>query len=412
MHRCPNCDTYILDATAICPQCRYDDLGWREATAALRGRGGQGGNFFRAPLVLPAKHYRVRISGFSDPNELGFHLFNIQNLIRLCGPVEVEVDASSILYEWEYADGSDGEFDLFLPPRTPIVALATVGRFLHVLGQAIDQVPGSKIILKVPPSGSPVTRFLTQSNMLGTSPRATFRFTEMRSMRLHSPSSDEVLVPMTPMPPTGDGQLPRSLAEGLRRLFSEAGVDAGHSSALYKVIMEATDNAQSWGGGGWIGAFIRQEKRRRLGFGVSTTFNPAQESHLIVSVVTVGQTFAESSGMSREAEAVSAAFGGFSGRGDGGGGRGVPLIVRTVTEQCLGTVVISSGNYTRIATPDGLIREQLSGGAKTLPGTHVCIMVPLAEVTRMAQGSHQPRLGEEGSYDDGRDTDTAEDQGN
>jgi hypothetical protein len=147
--------------------------------------------------------------------------------------------------------------------------------------------------------------------------------------------------------------------------------------------MEAAENADIWGGGGRIACFLRQEKRGTSRFGhQDRTFSPARETHLFLHVFSIGPTLAETTGKGSEWEAAIAIAEGFSTR-PSSGGNGMPRILQAITETTSGTVFISSGNYTRIITPDGLVREFLSAGTDYLPGVHLCAVIPLAVVSQI-----------------------------
>lgn len=151
--------------------------------------------------------------------------------------------------------------------------------------------------------------------------------------------------------------------------------------------MEAAENADVWGNGGWVSCYLRQEKRGIEGFGhLSVNFDPAKETHLFIDVFTLGPTLSSTLKLENEWEAAQAISSGLSARVSGGG-RGIPYILNNIINMAIGTVFISSGPYTRIATPDGLVREFQSAGTDYLPGVHMCAIVPLAVVAQAFEGN-------------------------
>jgi hypothetical protein len=99
-------------------------------------------------------------------------------------------------------------------------------------------------------------------------------------------------------------------------------------------------------------------------------------------VFSVGATLAETTNKGSEWEAATAVADGYSGRLTGGG-RGMPYILKTITESAIGTAYVCSGNCTCIITPDGLVREYLSAGSEYLPGVHLCAVIPLAVIAEL-----------------------------
>jgi hypothetical protein len=151
--------------------------------------------------------------------------------------------------------------------------------------------------------------------------------------------------------------------------------------------MEAAENADNWGGGGWICCFLRQEKlgstEGKFGNPINN-FIPAQHTHFFVHVFSAGSSLAQVMKLDHEWDAADLIAQGNSSRGSHGG-RGFPAILNTVINSSWGTISISSANYNRIITPDGLTREYYSAGTDYLPGMHLCAVIPLKIISNIEE---------------------------
>jgi hypothetical protein len=187
-----------------------------------------------------------------------------------------------------------------------------------------------------------------------------------------------VLIPLTSIGPDTAGQLSASFHDNFNKLADAGYFQREYRSAIRRVIMEGAENADIWGGGGWVCCFLRQEKRGSGRFGHQQQFfAPTRETHFFLHIFSIGPSLAETANKINEWEAADSVASGYSARFSGGG-QGMPTILNTVIKSTWGTVFISSGSYTRIITPDGLTHGYHSAGTNYLPGVHLCAVIPLA----------------------------------
>jgi len=400
MRRCANCDEWITHDSATCIHCGYADSLWQEHLVSVEKYTGSS-RAPRLPLIIDQiamqtnsfpgvfahkitsrPSYRIPLSPFSDSQELGFHLGQIEEWLADNGSqyVQVVLDASCWEYSWEYGSDYDQERDQFLPPNLPLLGLVEVARFLRVLDK--PRYNKAKVDLVLPPRRHAAARFLTQSGLFSGLQRVSIRHIDrVGSASRLPPACDDVLVPLTSVGPETKGQLSSEFHQRFDNLAVAGRIRAEFRSPLRLVIGEAAENADTWGGGrGWVACFLRQESRGTRRFGhQDAAFNPTRETHLLLHVISVGPSLAASLDLESEQDATDAVMIGFSTQP--GGGNGMPAILRTITRSAAGTVYLSTGDYTRIISPDGMIREYRSAGSPYLPGVHLCGIVPLAVVS-------------------------------
>jgi len=390
MRRCPTCDNFTDHFDVVCHQCFYLDPGWAEHILSLPLRAGKvkaADLQLVLPLAMTSKpstieYPAILVSPFSDSSELGYHLYRIQDLLE-SNPghiVKVALNLSEWAYTWDYGDETDPNLDVYLPPNLPLPALVETARFVQYLLSKED----IDIHLVQPPRQHAATQFLLDSgvftNILISSRTCTNHPTGLSL----NPGCDTVLVPLTYIGPQTHGQLSNNFYHRFNQLLAAGIVQDKYRSSLLDVVMEATANADQWGGGGWVIAFLRQEKRGVQNFGHrnQSGFSPVAETHLYLHVFSIGPTLAQTTGKDTEWEAATAVVQGYSLR-QSGGGLGMPRIIEIVTKSTQGTVYISSGGYIRLITPDSLAREFSSAGTHYLPGVHLCAVVPLAYIANI-----------------------------
>ncbi len=391
MRTCPVCDSLIPHDSCTCPDCGTKDYAWRENLETSQCSATR--RFHRKTIFAEevrhtqhsgiAGRYLVRLSAFSDSGELGFHLFRIKKLASAVPDKQLTVtlDASSWAYDWDYSDEADPESDYYLPPSFPILSLIETSRFVRsVEGIAANNI---RIELILPPRDHPITLFLRRGAFYRDLVMANCSYSDHGLPVVSKQGCDNVLVPLTRVDGSTNGQLTQTFHENFDALATAGLFEDVHRSSIRRVIMEAAENADIWGNGGWVSCFLRQEKRGAANFGHKTTiFDPSRETHLFINVFSLGATIGSALNMATEWEAADAVTIGWSSRGVAGG-KGFPHILSTITRLSLGTVFISSGAYTRIHSPDGLIREHLAVGSDYLPGVHLCAVIPVAVISKI-----------------------------
>jgi hypothetical protein len=392
-----NCDELTPQDSAVCFNCLYEDGIWAEHIERVIKQGkGKSLRRLENKLQLPPLEpfsvaeplrYSVRLSAFSDSGELGFHLRWITQLVKdnPHQPVEVVCNGASWGYDWDYAHDFDPERDTYLPPSLPIPSLVEVSRFIHAL--LFMWAPPLNVRLILPPPMHAATEFIQETGLFSVITSSMISYADHSIEETCRPGCDDVFIPLSPIGPETGGQLSAQFHRNFDRLAQAGYFKPEHRSSLRRIIMEAAENADIWGECGRVACFLRQEKRGTRRFGhQDRAFSPARETHLFLHVFSIGPTLAETTGIGSEWEAAIAVTEGYSARSSGGG-HGMPGILRVITESAVGTAFISSGNYTRIITPDGLVREYLSAGTDYLPGVHLCAVIPLAVISQI-----QPNL--------------------
>jgi hypothetical protein len=336
------------------------------------------------PLTAPEPlRYSVRLSAFSDSGELGFHFRRIVQLVTDTPnqPIDVLCNGASWGYDWDYAHDFDPERDVYLPPSLPIPSLVEVSRFIHALLSL--NVSNLSLRMVLPPRGHAATKFIEETQLFSVIPHSMISYADHPVSGTSKPGCDDVLIPLSSIGPQTGGQLSAEFHRQFDKLATAGFFKPEHRSSIRRIIMEAAENADMWGGCGWVACFLRQEKRGAGRFGhKNQAFSPARETHLFLHVFSLGPTLAESTRMRNEWEAAGAVVAGYSARSSGGG-NGIPGILKTITQSAIGTAFISSGNYIRIVTPDEMVREFLSAGSDYLPGVHICAVIPLAVVAHI-----------------------------
>lgn len=387
MRKCVCCDNWTYHDDPTCQHCSYMDAGWAEAIYGSKKP--RSTNKITQPHSLLASavvdeyesevfQYRLKLSSFSDTVELGFHLSRIGTLHESSPDIQLDVtiDASSLAYDWDYSYDFDQERDVYLPPSVPLLSLVEAARFSKIL----NQKQGINLKLILPPKNHAITSFLLQTELF--SQTSTY-FSQDQHDPLHSPGCEDVLIPLTYIGATTSGQLSSRFHTYFNSLSDAGLVKECYRPVIRNVVMEAAENADAWGGQGWITCFLRQEKRGKAKWGHNNDlgdFDPTRETHLFIHVFSIGSTLAQSTGFDTEWDAADHVTNGFSTRSLYGG-NGIPNILRTVTQNSMGTVFMISGPYTRIISPDGLVREFMTAGSKFLPGFHLGTVIPLAVIS-------------------------------
>jgi hypothetical protein len=390
MRRCQVCDSLTPQDSAVCNNCLYFDVAWAANLESVqRSRKDTQDlvlpDWRQLSLLKPAKsakplQFLIRLSAFSDSGELGFYLCKIEGFLEsnTGHDIHIILDGSSWGYDWDYGYDFDPERDYYLPPSLPIAALVEISRFINVL---VKRYPQLTIRLKLPPKQHAATQFIQETQLFSCIPWSNIGYANQPIEQTYREGCNHVLVPLSAVGPETGGQLSQSFHDSFNKLADAGQINRSFRSSIRLLIMEAAENADIWGRRGWLACFLRQEKRGKVRFHSDASFLPERETHLFLHVYTIGRTLAESLRMSNEWDAAIAVSKGYSARGSGGG-RGMPSILRTITESALGTAFICSGNYTRIITPDQFVREYHSAGADYLPGVHICAVIPLTVISQ------------------------------
>ncbi len=334
---------------------------------------------------LSNQQYKIRLSAFSDSGELGYHLSRIEQLLSVNNirKLDILLNAASWAYDWDYAYDSEPERDVYLPPSLPLLALVEVSRFIYALSNLNDSQINIQLVL--PPRTHAATHFIEKTGLFSLPKNFSFSYSTNPTEPSYQQGCDDVLIPLTFIGHDNDGQLTTEFHNNFDRLATAGYFEKEHRSAIRKVVMEAAENADNWGGGGWVCCFLRQEKRGAGHFGhLEENFIPAQHTHLFLHVFSVSSGLAQAMNQENEWDAADLIANGNSAR-ETNGGRGFPIILNTVINTAWGTVSISSGKYTRIITPDGLTREYHSAGTDYLPGMHLCAVIPLAIISNIQE---------------------------
>jgi len=379
--------------SSVCEQCLFDDEGWAQNIQKVLKKGSvepirKSKTLAQLSFVEASQRQSiiVRLSAFCDSGELGFHLSKINQILNGYPDQELEVvcDGSSWSYEWAYGEENfDENQDVYLPPNLPLISMIEVSRFIQILLSL--QNPNLKLKIKLPPQSHPVTKFLFDARLFSTINSSNFEYSQQTSsvIKSHQQGCEDVLIPLTSVGAHTFGQLNREFHENFERLVSAGLVNQNIRPELRRIIMEAAENADTWGGGGWVTCFLRQETRGKRGFGHGEIdFSPARETHLFIHVFSIGKSLAETTRKTTEWEATSVVLEGFSSR-SATGGLGMPGILQSITRNAYGTAQVKSNGYTMIITPDSLVREFHSYGSDYLPGVHLCAVIPLAVISNI-----------------------------
>jgi hypothetical protein len=378
------CDDWTYHDDPVCQHCSYLDIGWAETlhgSEKKRSTNKTTPSHYLFATALVGEHkpevneYRLKLSSFSDTIELGFHLSRIHSLYESSPNIRLDVtmDMSSLAYDWDYSYDFDQERDIYLPPSIPLLSLVEAARFSKI----IEQKQGINLKLILPPKNHAVTSFLLKTELF--SPTSTY-FSQDQHDPMHSPGCEDVMTPLTYVGASTSGQLSSRFHTCFNSLSDAGLIKECYRPVIRNVIMEAAENADSWGGQGWITCFLRQEKRGKAKWGHNNDFDPKRETHLFIHVFSIGSTLAKSTGYDTEWDAADHVTNGFSTRSLYGG-NGIPKILKTVTQNSMGTVFMISGSYTRIISPDGLVREFMTAGSEFLPGFHLGAVIPLAVIS-------------------------------
>ena len=396
MRKCPICGEYTAHDSPTCSNCLAEDFSWAENLESTKKYGRKQCS---SPVQLPlfrsqpelvaipqAERYRIRLSAFTDSGRLGFELRNIEAFVAQypAKPLIVELDAIGWAYTWDYTSDTEPERDVYLPPNLPLFALVDTSRFVYILKQGFGNV---QIELVLPPKNHAATRFVLETGLYQGN--CQIRYSNGKFSPTEMPGSDDILIPLTIVGPESDGQLSDAFFNHFDRLAKAGRIDQSQRSPIRQVIMEAAENADTWGGRGYISAYLRQENRGRRGFQYEKDFQPERETHLFIHVFSIQGSLGAALSMS-ERDAAYAIEDGASAR-RGRLGQGMPFIINTVTqEDTKGTVFINSGGFTRIVSPDGLGRDFLSVGSDYLPGVHLGAIIPIAVISKTAKRLYVP----------------------
>jgi hypothetical protein len=172
----------------------------------------------------------------------------------------------------------------------------------------------------LPPRAHAATAFISETGLFSVLSNSRISYADHAIEPTFRQGCDDVLVPLTPIGSDTNGQLLSSFHTRFDRLADAGYFERRHRSALRRVIMEAAENADIWGGGGWVCCFLRQEKRGIGGFGhQQKTFSAARETHFFLHVFCIGSSLAESLNEVNEWDAAASVTVGRSARLSGGG---------------------------------------------------------------------------------------------
>lgn len=412
MRRCPACDEDTDHNTYVCEFCGYSDPAWHDTLRGPRSLRQLQAQFHAttradsAPSSVVSHSaprdvgilYAIPITSFCDGNQLAFELSIFERKLRAStvGGDATNPDSSSgghrpvlrfdyrpMAHDWDASVVEDEFSGDVLPANVGVLALVETRRCIEFAARRWAGV--AKIEVVLPPRDHPVTGLLVAANLIP--PIAAGGIDHQQGSAKGRFGAVDTVLPAYTLNATTRGVLPDSVHEGLDELVSAGRMGPAFSRHLRGAIMELADNGYRHGNGECtIMACLRNEslERDRLNIEVPLSDTAARQVHLYMSCYTLGPTLAEKLGSASEREAVKQvlAFQGASPVGGGMGlGFGSPL--SRARDMAEGTIVVISGNYTRIDMPNGSVREWTTEAGLVLPGVHVCLLVPLANVVTL-----------------------------
>ncbi|MEM6379206.1 MAG: hypothetical protein AAF705_13415, partial [Bacteroidota bacterium] len=275
-------------------------------------------------------------------------------------------------HSWEYRKFTDPEKSIFLPPNLPLPAIVDAMRFLVSLKDLDGDL---EVELLLPPKNHAATIFISETRLIGLADKISYSNNFFDKVSIQS--SDNVLVPLTFVGDQTGGQLADDFFRSFEKLLKVGRIELKWRSPLKRIIMEAAENADTWGNGrGYVSVFLRQEGLGKMGFHETEDFVPERDTHLFIHVFSAANSLGSTLNMS-EQEAANEIQSGRSSRLSAGG-QGIPYIVENTVSNALGTVLINSGGFNRIISPNGMIYDSFSAGMNFLPGVHLGLILPLA----------------------------------
>jgi hypothetical protein len=395
MRKCPACDEQTDDGESICAFCGYADPGWQQNLHAL-------------PLWLnmigrPSRfEYVIPISSFVDSNELAYELQLFERgwqshdaAIKQqssagqrvhSGHPLLQFNFQRMAYDWDSSIITDEFTGDLLPASVGIAGLIDARRAMEVAGDRWQNQVHIEALL--PPSNHPVTDLLTAANLIPAGVRVRQSLSSRQPIQVGKFGALETIVPVYRVTAQTKGQLPDNLYERLDELARVGQIDQQFYKPLRNALQELADNGCRYGNQECtVAVFLRNEAiaGQRSAVRLPLTDTTVKQVHLFMFCYTTGPTFAGVRGVKSEREAVASTLAHQPATGMGSGlGLGLGGTLSRVRDRAEGTILISSGGYTRIDMPTGIVREWTVESGIALPGVLTCLLIPLANVAAVA----------------------------
>lgn len=408
MRRCPACDEDTDYNSYTCEYCGYADPGWQDV---LRGQYKVKQFPIRMPIVS-SPSYNIRIvdsrsrleqvipiSSFCDGTQLAYELRLFDHALQRLngdptprnqteltpdnGPV-LRFDYRPMAQDWDASVVVDEFTGDVLPANVGVLSLLEVRRCIEVAARRWQGLIAIEAIL--PPADHPVTDLLLEANLIP--PVASLQREFRQDGRSGRFGALETVLPAYTLNAATKGMLPDGVYNQLDNLVAVGRISQNYSRHLRGAIMELADNGYRHGNGECtIAAFMRNESLmgEQININLPLTDTAARQIHLYVSCYTLGPTLAEKLGTTTERDAVKSVLAYQSANMAGSGlGLGLAGPLCRARDMAEGTIVVTSGNYSRIDMPNGIVREWTAEAGIALPGVHICLLVPLANIASMA----------------------------
>lgn len=396
MRKCPDCDEQTGDDGIVCEVCGYADLGWQQNLLAL--------SRWMSISARPSRfEYTIPITSFVDSQQLAFELMLFERgwreydaAIQL--PVATVQRASlgqpllrfnfrPMEFDWNSSVITDDYTGDILPASVGVTALLEAHRAIEVAKKRWQNQVCIEIML--PPSSHPVSNFLEAANLIPPGVPAIQARPSGYHSRTGSFGALETIVPVCRVTTQTVGQLPNHVYRRLDELARVGKIDAKFQSPLRKALMELVDNGYKYGNQECtVAVFLRNEATPSPDSAIRLPLSESavKQVHLYMYCYTTGQTFAQARGMDDEREALASALD-YKSTTSTGGGRGLGGTLCRARDRAEGTILVSSGRYTRIDMPNRIIREWTSESGIALPGVLTCLLIPLANVASVAHSA-------------------------
>lgn len=405
MRKCPACDEPNDHNTVTCAFCGYRDIGW-ESTLRLARLGGwhltrrisssvaEEHIGARAPIAPDNVEHTIPVTSFTEAGEYAHELRLFEHTIaweaNLDAPYvtplplkryRLTFDFRPVAHDFDSSVSIDDYSGDVLPASVGIVALSDARRAIEV---AQGRYRGAvNIAALLPPSSHPVTHFLQEANLIPDGvcvelqPTLTTTAVPFGALETIVPAYEVV-----------QSQLPNSTFSRLDELVAAGRISGEYRRHLRHAVMEIADNGFRHGNGRCtIAVFLRNESATRTDASVHLplTADDARKVHLFVLCYTIGPTLADTLNVADDREAVAQIMSRDISSSLGGGlGLGLGGALCKARDKAEGTIMVSSGRYTRVDMPNRMVREWTAEAGSVLPGVSTCLLVPLAKVAALS----------------------------
>jgi hypothetical protein len=346
--------------------------------------------------------YVILISSFVDSNELAYELKLFERgwqahdaaveqqsstgqRVR-CGHPLLQFNFQRMAYDWDSSVITDEFTGDLLPATVGLAGLLETHRTMEVAkGRWQDQVCIEALL---PSSDHPVADLLTAAKLIPAGVMVRQSPLSRPPIRIGRFGALETIVPVYRVTAQTKGQLPDELYRRLDELAQVGQVDRQFHKPLRNALMELVDNGCRYGNQECtVAVFLRNEAiaGSQSTIRLPLTERTVKQVHLFMFCYTTGPTFAGAQGIKSEREAVASTLVHHPATAMGSGlGLGFGGTLCRVRDRAEGTILISSGGYTRIDMPNGIVREWTAESGIALPGVLTCLLIPLANVAAVA----------------------------